>query len=384
MSNMVSSVLRKNPQLHHEYTVTRPSDEVSRFHQRLPGYQYTDLHDLPGIAERVGVGRVLVKDESRRLELPSFKMLGASWASFSALADHTGIDREGWKTLDELAERLRPFGPLTLAAATDGNHGRAVARMATLLGLHSVIYVPHDIAPARIAAIESEGADVVVVDGYYDDAIALSAAAASNDTLVVSDTSWEGYEDIPGRVIEGYSTIFDEVDTQIDTTPTHVFTPLGVGALGAATVAHFHDANPRPEIIGVEPLEAACVQAALEVGEVITIESQFRTSMVGLNCGTASKIAYPALAAGLDWTVAITDRWSDEAMRLYADNGLVSGESGAACLGGLLALADSETRDKVGLDRSSAVLLIITESATDPENYQRVVGRSPDEVAGAR
>jgi diaminopropionate ammonia-lyase len=222
---------------------------------------------------------------------------------------------------------------------------------------------------------------VVVVDGYYDDAIAMSAAAAAENTLVVSDTSWDGYEDIPGRVIEGYATIFNEVDTQIDEQPTHVFTPLGVGALGAATVAHFHDAVPRPEIVGVEPFEAACVQEALEVGEVITIESQFRTSMVGLNCGTASKIAYPALAAGLDWTVAISDRWSDEAMRIYAENGLVSGESGAACLGGLLAIADSGANETLGLDASSRVLLIVTESATDPENYERVVGRSPEEVA---
>ena len=381
---MTDNVLRKNPQTDHEFTVDRPGDDVARFHQRLPGYHHTDLHDIPSIAKRVGVGQVLVKDESRRLELPSFKMLGASWASFTALADHTGIDREDWTTLDELAEKLRPFGPLTLAAATDGNHGRAIARIAALLGLGAVIYVPHDMAPARIDAIKSEGAEMIVVDGYYDDAIAMSAAAASEKTLVISDTSWEGYEDIPGKVIEGYATIFDEVDAQIDADPTHVFTPMGVGALGAATVAHFHDADPRPKIIGVEPLEAACVQEALEVGEVITIESQFRTSMVGLNCGTASQIAYPALAAGLDWTVAISDRWSDEAMRLYADNGLVSGESGAACLGGLLAITDSDASKTVGLDGSSIVLLIITESATDPDNYIRVVGRSPEEVAPAK
>ena len=155
---------------------------------------------------------------------------------------------------------------------------------------------------------------------------------------------------------------------------------MGVGALAAATVAHFHEANPRPEIIGVEPLEAACVQAALEVGEVITIESEFRTSMVGLNCGTASKIAFPTLAAGLDWTIAISDKWSDEAMRQYAASGLVSGESGAACLGGLLAISDTGVGSMVGMDEGSTVMLIITESATDPVNYERVVGMRPEEV----
>ena len=378
--DLTSSVLKPNPQVDHRFVVARPGPEVAEFHQKLPGYHHTSLHDLPGIAEAVGVARVIVKDEATRLELPSFKMLGASWATFSALVEHTGIDRDAWNTIDELAKLLLPHAPLTLAAATDGNHGRAVARMARLLGLGALIYVPYDMALARIEAIKSEGAEVVVVEGYYDDAIALAADAASADTLVISDTSWEGYEDVPAKVIEGYATIFDEIDAQIDTDPTHVFTPLGVGALGAATVAHFHDADPRPQIIGVEPLEAACVQEALEVGEVITIESQFRTSMVGLNCGTASKIAYPALAAGLDWTVAISDHWSDEAMRLYADNGLVSGESGAACLGGLLALAGSDARETIGLNGSSTVLLIITESATDPDNYERVVGRSPKEV----
>ena len=146
---------------------------------------------------------------------------------------------------------------------------------------------------------------------------------------------------------------------------------MGVGALAAATVAHFHGADPRPEIIGVEPLEAACVQEALEVGEVITIESEFRTSMVGLNCGTASQIAFPTLAAGLDWTIAISDKWSDEAMRLYAENGLVSGESGAACLGGLLAIADTGGAERIGMDGSSTVMLIVTESATDPDDMTR-------------
>jgi len=378
--DLTNSVLKPNPQVDHRFVVARPGPEVAEFHQKLPGYHHTLLHDLPGIAEAIGVARAIVKDEATRLELPSFKMLGASWATFSALVEHTGIERNAWKTIDELARLLLPHAPLTLAAATDGNHGRAVARMARLLGLGALIYVPYDMALARMEAIKSEGAEVVVVEGYYDDAIALAADAASADTLVISDTSWEGYEDVPAKVIEGYATIFDEVDAQIDTDPTHVFTPLGVGALGAATVAHFHDADPRPQIIGVEPLEAACVQEALEVGEVITIESQFRTSMVGLNCGTASKIAYPALAAGLDWTVAISDHWSDEAMRLYADNGLVSGESGAACLGGLLALAGSDARETIGLNGSSTVLLIITESATDPNNYERVVGRSPKEV----
>ena len=381
MSTITETILKQNPQFDPSTAVISPSDVVAEFHHKLPGYQHTNLVDLPEVAQRVGVARVVVKDESRRLELPSFKMLGASYATFTALVEHTGIDPEAWGSIDELAELLEPHQPLKLAAATDGNHGRAVARMGHLLGMETTIFVPYDMAPARIAAIESEGATVVVTDGYYDDAIAESAAAASDDTLVISDTSWDGYVDVPRWVIEGYTTIYNEADHQMAEMglpdPTHVFTPMGVGALAAATVAHFHNRDPRPSIIGVEPLEAACVQASLDVGEIITIESEFRTSMVGLNCGTASKIAFPTLAAGLDWTVAISDKFSDEAMRVYAENGLVSGESGAACLGGLLAIAETGGSGAVGLDSTSVVNLIITESATDPVNYERVVGHVP-------
>ncbi len=384
MPRTASGQLRKNPQLGSGATIDPPSEAVARFHRMLPGYAHTPLVDLTLVASDLGLGRVVVKVESNRLQLPSFKMLGASWATFRALVGHTGTDPEGWDSLGEFSEELRAHGPLSLAAATDGNHGRAIARMAGLLGLDARIWVPYDMAQARIDAIESEGAEVIVIDGYYDDAIEESAAAASDTTLVISDTSWDGYEDVPGWVIDGYSTIFAEVDTQLVEqnlgVPTHVITPMGVGALGAATVAHYDAKDPRPTIIGVEPSEAACVQAALDVGKVITIESEFRTSMVGLNCGTASLIAFPALAHGLDWTIAIDDDWAERAMRLYADQGIVSGESGAATMGALLAVTDGPNRTELGLDDDAEVLLIITEGATDPHNYERIVGKSPQDV----
>ena len=377
--------LKKNPQLGSGGTIDPPSEAVARFHRMLPGYQHTPLLDLTLVAADLGLGRVLVKVESNRLQLPSFKMLGASWATFRALIEHTGMDDDGWETLDAFSEELEAYGPLGLAAATDGNHGRAVARMARLLRLNARIWVPFDMAQARIDAIESEGAEVIVIDGFYDDAIEESAAAASDDTLVISDTSWDGYEEVPGWVIDGYSTIFAEIDAQLTEqdldAPTCVITPMGVGALAAATVAHYDTKDPRPTIIGVEPSEAACVQAALDAGKVITIESEFRTSMVGLNCGTASLVAFPALAHGLDWTIAIDDDWAEQAIRLYAEQGIVSGESGAATMGALLALAHGPDRNEAGLDENAEVLLIITEGATDPLNYERIVGRKPTEVA---
>ena len=375
------SLLRKNPRAGVGASVNPPSDAVASFHTRIPGYEHTPLADLTPIAAELGLKRVYAKVESNRYGLPSFKLLGASWATYRALVERTGMSTADWSTVEELSEILSAYGPLTLSAATDGNHGRAVDRMALLLGLKAQIFVPDDTAAARISAIESEGAEVVVVDGYYDDAMEASAETESDTNLVIADTSWEGYEDVPAWVIEGYSTMFAEVDTQLDDlrleAPTHVITPLGVGALGAATVAHYDTKVPRPLIIGVEPSEAACVQAALEVGEVITIESEFRTSMVGLNCGTASAIAFPALAHGIDWTIAIDDCWAEQAMRLYADQGLVSGETGAATMGALLALVKGANRGDVGLDEQAVVLLVLTEGATDPVNYERIVGRAP-------
>lgn len=384
MSTLAETQLKKNPQMGSGVVIDPPGEEVARFHSKLPGYKHTPLINLVEVARQLGLGRLLVKVESNRLQLPSFKMLGASWATYRAIIEHTGMNPDGWETLDEFSDELRSHGPLGLAAATDGNHGRAVARMGRLLGMDVRIWVPHDTAQARIEAIESEGASVTVIDGYYDDAIALSAAAASDTTLVIADTSWDGYEDVPGWVIDGYSTIFAEADSQIESQnlpmPTHVVTPMGVGALAAATVTHYDTADPRPSIIGVEPSQAACVQAALEAGKVVTIESEFKTQMVGLNCGTASPIAYPVLAHGLDWTIAIDDEWAEDAMRLFAEHGLVSGETGASTMGGLLALLSSPTRDELGLDTDAEVLVIITEGATDPINYERIVGKGPDEV----
>ena len=204
------------------------------FHQRLPGYRPTPLLDVPELARMLGIGQVLVKDESNRLGLPAFKILGASWAVYRALEKRAAESTEGraserpgfaatnpskilepWQTIEELAKRLAPLRPLTLATATDGNHGRAVAHMAALLGLQAQIYVPAGTAQARIDGIASEGARVEMVDGTYDDAVARAAQDASARCLVISDTSWPGYEEVPHWVMEGYSTIMTEIDDDL-------------------------------------------------------------------------------------------------------------------------------------------------------------------------
>src|SRR3954467_11324170 len=184
---------------------------ATRFHMTMPGYAPTRLAEAPATAAALGLQRLHVKLETERFGLPSFKVLGASWATCRALSARAGLDEPAatFGRLQSLAEQL---GDLTLVAATDGNHGRAVAHMARLLRLRARIFVPQDMAVARVEALRSEGAEVEIVDGDYDQAVAASAAAASDEVLVISDTSWPGYRDVPAGVADGYGTIFAELE----------------------------------------------------------------------------------------------------------------------------------------------------------------------------
>lgn len=353
---------------------------ISAFHRRLPAYAPTPLFDAPEIARSLGLGRVLVKAETMRLGLPSFKILGASWATYRALCDHLGHEPEPWANINALAANLAHLRPFTLAAATDGNHGRAVAFMARLLGFSAHIFVPEGTVAARIDAIKAEGARVTVVAGDYDAAVARSAEEADERCLVISDTSWPGYEVAPRRVIEGYSTIFVECDDALATAgvpqPDVVVVPVGVGAFMAAAVRHYRSGTHEPTIIGVEPSTANCVQASVAAGTLVTVPGPHPSIMVGLNCGTPSIVAWPDVSAGVDWFVDVDDEAAEAAMRHLADAGVVAGETGAAALAGLTALAGAvDERDRAGLHDRTTVLVLVTEGATDSANYRRVVGR---------
>ncbi|HEX6015476.1 MAG TPA: diaminopropionate ammonia-lyase [Geminicoccaceae bacterium] len=364
--------------------VTAPPRAPLGLHRRLPGYAATPLQDAPALAAANGVERVWVKDESSRLGLPAFKMLGASWAAYRAVTARLGRDPEPWASLDELCRTLAPLRPLTLATATDGNHGRAVARMAALLGLDADVYVPKGTATARIAAIEGEGARVTVVDGDYDRAVASAAATAGDRCLPIQDVGWPGYEQVPAWVVEGYATIFWEVDDQLaargEEGPDVVVVPVGVGGLAAAAVRHWHRRGRRrpPCLLGVEPLAAACVLRSLRAGRIVTVPGPHDSIMAGLNCGTPSLVAWPLLRAGLDAVVAVADERARQAMRDLAEAGVVAGETGAASLAGLAEATGGrqagELRRVLGLGPHARVLLLCTEGATDPEAYRRIVG----------
>jgi diaminopropionate ammonia-lyase len=363
-----------------------PAASPRSYHASMPGYRPTALRVAPATAERLGVAEVLVKDESARLGLPSFKVLGASWAVYRALLDRLGATPAQVPTFAALKDAVRPLQPFSLSAATDGNHGRAVAHMAAVLGLTADIYVPDNTVAARIDAIADEGARVTVVNGGYDDAVRRSARDASDRCLVISDTSWDGYEQVPGWVIEGYATVFDEIEEQLERDgrrrPDVVAVPIGVGALAAAVVRHFWSAPaPRPVIVGVEPTSAACVLESVAAGRIVTLTHPQESIMAGLNCATPSLIAWGEVSRGIDAYVAVPDARVAEAMRLLADDDIVAGETGAGGLAGMLALSagpqTEPARRRLGLDTSTRVLLLCTEGATDPEAYERLIAGEP-------
>ncbi|MDQ1447030.1 MAG: diaminopropionate ammonia-lyase [Actinomycetota bacterium] len=336
------------------------------FHRRLPGYAPTRVVYAPGLAAELGLASLAIKDEAGRLGMPSFKILGASWAVYRLLVSRLGAEPD-WNDLDDLRAAFAPLGALELVAATDGNHGRAVAHMARLLGYDAHILVPAGTAPARIDGIESEGARVTVVDGTYDDAVAASAALATDRALVVSDTSWDGYTEVPRTVIEGYSTIFSELDDQLVPAPDVVVVPMGVGALTAAAVAHYASSAT---MIAVEPLSAACGLQSAAAGHPVFVPGPHESIMAGLNCGNVSPIAWPAVSRGVDVFVAVDDRAAEQAMRDLATVGVVAGETGAAALAGLRAVAAAMNAELHDRD----ALVLCTEGATDPDAYRRIVG----------
>jgi diaminopropionate ammonia-lyase len=321
--------------------VPAASSDARRFHESLDGYTPTPLRALPALAEELGLGAVALKDESDRLGLPAFKVLGASWAVERALGERSGVH--------------------TLVAASAGNHGRAVAHVAGLRGLAARIYLPARSAQVRRDAIAAEGADVVVVDGSYEEAVSRAAADGETDGfLALSDVGDAG----PARwVIDGYATLFGELARQGEF--DIVLVPVGVGSLGAAA-ARF-GAERGVDVVAVEAATAACLTASLAAGEPTAVDTP-GTTMAGLDCAEVSSGAWPSLRAGIRGAVTVADSEAQAAMRELAAAGLAIGECGAAPVAALRALATEEAcaelRGAIGLVEHSRVALIATEGLT--------------------
>lgn len=327
-----------------------------RFHEQLPSYAVTPLHDLPAVAAELGVARVALKDESSRLGLPAFKMLGASWAAYRVLAEHYGEPAE--PTLEALRTRIGGRPPVTLVTATDGNHGRAVARMASYVGLPAVVLIPDVVSEAAIQAIRDEGAEVRVLDVDYDATVQAAAqlcAESSGSLLLVQDTSWPGYETVPQWIVDGYATLFEEAAAQLDGAPALLVVPAGVGSLAHAAVLHCRR-HPGWRAVTVEPESAACIAASLAAGHAVTVPTS-TTSMAGLNCGTPSTLAFPDLLATLDGGVWVTDEEAAAASTELAAVGIDAGPCGASSLAALRHLVGTGA-----LTPDTTVVLLNTEA----------------------
>ncbi len=345
-----------------------PGADAYTFHVQLPGYHPSALIEAPALADELGVARVLVKDESSRLELPAFKILGASWAVARVVSARagspSGLDLAG---LRELARAH----PTTLVTATDGNHGRAVARMASLLGLASQVFVPEVMSGTAAAAIEAEGACVTRLPGGYDAAVAHAAsyAAARPTTELVQDVAWPGYERVPGWIVDGYATMLIEADAQLAEAGLTgdldlVAVPVGVGSLAQAVVAHYRSRPGRPTaVLSVEPDTAACLLASLSADQPTSVSTE-STVMAGLNCGSVSSAAWPYLRGGVTAAVSVSDGEAEQAVADLADLGVDSGPSGAATLAGLrsaIGPPQQERRRQLGITDESVVMLLSTE-----------------------
>jgi diaminopropionate ammonia-lyase len=354
-----------------------------------PGYRATPLVPLAGVAKQARVGALFLKDEGGRFGLGSFKALGGAYAVWRVLCDEAakhGVspdDRDGFAKIAEA---------ITVCCATDGNHGRSVAWGAQMFGCRCVIFIHATVSEQRKREIERFGADVVRDTGNYDDSVRLAEATAKREGwIVVSDTSYEGYTDIPRYVMQGYELMAAEALQQwpLAEPPTHIFLQTGVGGMAAAVTAYLwrRFGAERPLVVLADPLKSACWLETIRNGRPTAVEGELDTIMAGLACGEISDLAWTILKHTADAVIGLGDEAAVEGMRIvaegrYGDPPVVAGESAVAGVMALLAIADDdEARAALSLDATSRVLAFSTEGATDPSLYTRLVGQSAEAVA---
>lgn len=343
--------------------------DARSFHESLPTYQPTPLLQLPAMANRYGVRNIYVKDESHRFGLNAFKGLGPSYAVHEILQKRPEVK--------------------VFCTATDGNHGRALAWAAKQSGREAVVYVPMDTTRPRIAAIEKEGARVEKLDAHYDQTCARAREESKKEGWqLVQDTAWEGYEEIPALIMSGYLTHFQELESSVHGLPEPaadvVFLQAGVGSWAASAVWYYLNryGKHRPKIVVVEPAESDGILESFKQGRRTEPRGNLHSMMAGLNCGIPSSTAWEILQVGVDAVMRIEDGFSARAMRelfkpINTDPQIEAGESGAAGIGGFMALMTdnrfAKLKTALGLGEDTSVLFYNTEGATDPENFGRII-----------
>jgi len=363
-----------------DFVSANVAKKIRSIYSEMPEYKRTPLVPLDRLSETISVGKIWVKDESHRFGLNSFKSLGGIYAIYKVLEEIAGRKIS-------MPEIFSPsfkekIGDMTFSAATDGNHGLGVAWAAMKLGQKAVIYLPKGTVPQRIEAIKKTGAKAVVIDGNYDDAVEKMARdGKKEDWQVISDTAWEGYQDIPTWIMQGYTVLFDEAMDEIkendEDMPTHKLLQAGVGSFSASGVGYFNSilGKKRPVSIIVEPDTASCFYESIQIndGKPHRAKGDLRTIMAGLSCGVPNPIAWDIHWDYSDVFVSCKDELSALSMRvlgnpLKGDKRIISGESGAIGLGVLM-----HAKEDLGIGKDSNVLLISTEGDTDPKGYVDVV-----------
>ena len=367
------------------------AQEAERFLKHRKGHSETPLVSLPGLADSLGLGAIHLKDEGQRLGLGSFKALGGSYAVIRLVLEEASrafgrdVDVSELETPDvkAIAERM------TVSCATDGNHGRSVAQGAQLVGARCVIFVHSGVSEERIEAIAKFGAEIIRVEGSYDDSVKEAArVAGERGWITVSDTSWPGYERIPHLVMQGYTALLSEALRQLPEPPTHVFVQAGVGGIAAAVAGHFSllFGKTRPFFVVVDPSRAACLFESARAGHPVKVKHGEATVMAMLECYEPSLVAWRILSRAADAFMTVEDEDAVAVMKLLADPtqgdpAVIAGESGGVGLAALIkASRDKTLREKLDLGPDARIFLINTEGATDPKLYRTLVGRSPEDV----
>lgn len=363
-------------------------EKIREFHKSFPMYEKTPLANLTETAAYLGLGGVYVKDESKRFGLNAFKVLGGSYAIGKYLAGklQKDISEVGYEVLIS-EETRKTLGDITFVTATDGNHGRGVAWTANQLRQKSVVYMPKGSAQERLNNILAEGAEASITDVNYDDAVRMaSRRAEEKDCVLVQDTAWEGYEDIPTWIMQGYGTMGLEAYEQLPEKPTHIFLQAGVGSMAAAITGLFAYiyGEERPIITIVEPNKADCIYRTAEAddGELHFVTGDMDTIMAGLACGEPCSIGWKVMADYADHFISCPDYAAAKGMRILgnptgADERVISGESGASAFGCVAEIMTNPNlvwmKERLGLDENSKVLFFSTEGDTDKENYKAIV-----------
>ncbi|CAH7033283.1 2,3-diaminopropionate ammonia-lyase [Vibrio chagasii] len=362
------------------------AQQAREFHRQIEGYQPTPLVSLPNLAKQLGVKAILVKDESKRFGLNAFKVLGGSYALGRQLAKHLGIDISEIN-LKTVASKLDK--PLVFTTATAGNHGTGVAWAAREMGQKAVVYMPKGSSQASVNRIQGLGAECIVTEVNYDDTVRMAnQTAQDNGWMLVQDTAWDGYEEIPTWISQGYMTMADEAVEQVQASefgsPTHVFLQAGVGAMAGGVLGYLVDKLGAGtfETIIAEPAAADCIFRSGVKGEMVNVSGELNSIMAGLACGEPNPVTWPVLRDCSNHFVSVEDSVSANGMRvlgnpLHGDSQIVSGESGAITLGLLYQLcregADQAVRDQLGLNRDATIMVFSTEGDTNQARYRDIV-----------